>query len=73
MEDKDFHDKVDSMFESRLKRHVIRVKDLDNDKILSSEDMNYSKVLFDSNLNIYKIVDGVPSLVDNKNYKAILL
>lgn len=73
MEDKEFHDKVDLMFESKLKRHIIRIKDLGNDKILTDDDMNYSKVLFDSNLNIYKIVGGRPSLVVNKNYKAILL
>jgi hypothetical protein len=73
MEDKEFHDKVDKMFESRLKRHIIRIKDLANEKILTEDDMNYEKVLFDSDLNIYKVVDGVPSLVEDQNYKALLL
>jgi lysine/ornithine N-monooxygenase len=53
MDDKEFHDKVDNMFESRLKRYIIRIKDLANDKILTDKDMNYDKVLFDSSLNIY--------------------
>lgn len=73
MEDKEFHDKVDKMFESRLKRHIIRIKDMEKDMILTEDDMNYEKVLFDSDLNIYKIVDGIPSLVDNQNFKALLL
>lgn len=73
MEDKEFHDKVDKMFESRLKRHIVRIKDLESEKILTEDDMNYSKVLFDSNLNIYKVVDGKPMLVENPNFKAILL
>ncbi len=73
MEDMEFHDKVDKMFESKLKRHIIRIKDLSKDKILTEDDMNYEKVLFDSDLNIYKIVGGVPTLVENENYKALLL
>jgi len=71
--DEKFHDKVDDMFESRLKRHIVRIKDLSNNKILSETDMDYDKVLFDSDLNIYKVVDGVAVLVDNKNFKALLI
>jgi hypothetical protein len=73
MEDKEFHDKVDKMFESRLRRHIVRIKDLESEKILTEADMNYSKVLFDSDLNIYKIVDGSVVPVENPNFKAILL
>ena len=73
MEDKEFHDKVDKMFESKLRRHIVRIKDVENNKILTEEDMDYKRVLFDSDLNIYKIVDGVPTLVENKNFKAMLL
>ena len=73
MEDMEFYDKVDKMFESRLKRYIIRIKDLANDKILTDKDMNYEKVFFDSNLNIYKVVDGVITLVENENFKALLL
>ncbi len=71
--DKEFHNKVDKMFESRLDRNFIRIKDLANDKILDDDDMNYDLVVFDSNLNIYKLVNGVPILVENKNFKAIYL
>jgi len=71
--DKEFHDKVDKMFESRLKRHIIRIKNLEEDKILTEDDMNYGKVLFDSDLNIYKVVDGVISKIEDSNYKALLL
>jgi hypothetical protein len=73
MEDKEFHGKVDKMFESRLARHVIRIKDLEKSKILTEDDMDYSKVLFDSNLSIYKIKNGVTTLVENSKFKAIVL
>jgi len=73
MEDKEFHDKVDKLFESRLKRHIIRVKDMEKDIVLTEEDMNYEKVFYDSNLNIYKMIDGKLSQVENKNFKALLL
>lgn len=71
--DKEFHDRVDKMFESRLHRNIIRIKDLEKNKILTEDDMNYKKVLFDSEFNIYRVVDGVASLVENSNYKALLL
>lgn len=71
--DDDFYDKVDDMFESRLKHYIVRIKDLKENKILSETDMDYYKFLFDSDLNIYKIVDGVPVLVENKNFKAFLI
>jgi hypothetical protein len=71
--DKEFHDKVDKMFESRLKRHIIRIKNLEEDKILTEDDMNYGKVLFDSELNIYKVINGAISKIEDPNYKALLL
>lgn len=73
MEDKEFHDKVNDMFEEKLRRYVIRVKDVANNKIFADSEMNYDRVLFDSNLNIYKIENGIPILVENENFKAILL
>lgn len=73
MEDEEFHGKVDKMFESRLERHIVRIKDLENNKILTEDDMDYNLVLFDTNLNIYKIKEGVPHRVDNSNFKAIML
>lgn len=73
MEDKEFYDKVDHMFESKLKRYKIRIKDIENDKILTHEDMDYNLVLFDANMNIYKYINGVLSPVDNPNFKAVLI
>jgi len=35
--------------------------------------MNYLKVFFDSNLNIYKLVEGIPVPVDDNNYKAVII
>jgi hypothetical protein len=65
------------MFESYLsakeEQFQIRIKDISKDKILSDTDMNYSKVFFDSNLNIYKknIEDRI-ELVNNDNFQAVL-
>jgi len=69
--DNEFHNKVDKMFESRLDRNFIKIKDLVNDRILDDNDMNYDLVMFDTNLNIYKLVNGIPTLVENKNFKAV--
>lgn len=71
--DKEFHKKVDKMFKKKLERNFIKIKDLVNDKILDDNDMNYDLVVFDSNLNIYKLVNGIPILVENKNFKAVYL
>lgn len=73
MEDEEFHNKVNDMFESRLKKNIIRIKNIEKDKILTEEDMNYSKVVFDSNLNIYKIVEGELILIEDDNFKAFIL
>ena len=65
------------MFESYLsakeEQFQIRIKDISKDKILSDTDMNYSKVFFDSDLNIYKknIEDRI-ELVNNDNFQAVL-
>ena len=58
MSDENFYKEIDFMFESYLsakeEQFQIRIKDISKDKILSDADMNYSKVFFDSDLNIYK-------------------
>ena len=58
MSDENFYKEIDFMFESYLsakeEQFQIRIKDISKDKILSDTDMNYSKVFFDSDLNIYK-------------------
>jgi len=73
MSDKEFYKNVDLMFKSKLERHKIRIHDIKNDKIMSESDMNYLKVFFDSNLNIYKLVEGIPVPVDDNNYKAVII
>ena len=73
MEDEEFHERVNEMFESRLKKYIIRIKNIEQDKILSEDDLDYSKVLFDSDLRIYKIIDGQTLLVENDNFKAFLI
>jgi hypothetical protein len=65
------------MFESYLsakeEQFQIRIKDISKDKILSDTDMNYSKVFFDSYLNIYKKnMEDRLELVNNDNFQAVL-
>lgn len=71
-----FYKKVDEMFEEKLQYEeipIIRVKNLKDNKIL--ENLNYDKLLrFDSNLNMYKLQnDGTWVLVDNPNFKPIIV
>jgi hypothetical protein len=76
MSDENFYKEIDFMFESYLsakeEQFQIRIKDISKDKILSDADMNYSKVFFDSDLNIYKknIEDRI-ELVNNDNFQAV--
>lgn len=72
----DFFEKVDKMFEDKLKYEevpVIRVKSLKEDKIL--ENLNYEKLLrFDSALNMYKLQnDGTWVLVNNPDFKPVIV
>jgi hypothetical protein len=65
------------MFESYLSakkdKLQIRIKDLSKGKILSDTDMNYSKVFFDSELNIFKRnQDGFIELVQDDNFEAVI-
>lgn len=65
------------MFESYLSakkdKLQIRIKDVSKDKILSSAEVNYSKVFFDSELNIFKRnQDGDIELVQNDNFEAVI-
>ena len=71
----EFDDKVDAMFEENLKYEdfpVIRVECLRENKIL--ETINYSKLRFDSDLNMYKLTDdGIWVIVNNPNYKPVVV
>ena len=71
-----FYEKVDKMFEGKLQYEEIpkiKVKDLKNDKIL--ENIQYEKLLrFDSNLNMYKLQkDNSWVLVENENFKPVIV
>lgn len=76
MSDTKFFQEITFLFESYLSpkkdKLKINVKDLAQDKIL--EDMNYEKVFFDSELNIYKVTkEGKLQRVENENFEAIVM
>ena len=79
MSDTNFYQEVKFLFESYLSpkrdKLQIRIKDIEKDSILEeSKSMNYSRVLFDSEMNIYKInAQGIPVLVENENFEAIVM
>jgi hypothetical protein len=77
MSNENFYKEIDLMFESYLSakkdKLQIRIKDLSKGKILSDTDMNYSKVFFDSELNIFKRnQDGFIELVQDDNFEAVI-
>ena len=78
MKDEARYKEVDLMFETYLspKKDVlkIRVKDTSKEKIYESNEMNYSKVFFDSELNIYKIDDeGKIIKIEKENFEAVVM
>lgn len=77
MSNENFYKEIDHMFESYLSakkdKLQIRIKDVSKNKILSSAEVNYSKVFFDSELNIFKRnQDGDIELVQNDNFEAVI-
>jgi hypothetical protein len=77
MSNENFYKEIDLMFESYLSakkdKLQIRIKNLSKGKILSDTDMNYSKVFFDSELNIFKRnQDGFIELVQDDNFEAVI-
>lgn len=78
MSDKPFYQEIKFMFESYLtpKRDKlqIRVKNIEKDEILSESQLNYSKVFFDSDLNMFKIdKDGKLVKVENENFEPVVM
>lgn len=76
--DKEFYKQIDFMFESYLSARKdglkIRIRDISKDKILEDSDMNYSKVFFDADLNIFKLdKKGSVVRVDNPNFETVVL
>lgn len=78
MSNENFYKEIDLMFESYLSakkdKLQIRIKDLSKGKILSNADMNYSKVFFDSEMNIFKrSQDGFIELVQDDKFEAVIV
>lgn len=75
MENQKFHTDVNLMFESFLKkedRPLILIKNKKTGELVKK--MNYDKVVFDSNLNIYKMLKtGKFEKVDNPDYEAVVV
>lgn len=72
---KEFHEKVNQMFESSLYYKgvpSIRIKSVKEDKIL--DNIDYGRIRFDASLNIYKIQnDGSWKFVFNENFKPVII
>ncbi len=78
MNDVNFYQEIKFLFETYLSpkrdKLQIRIKNLDTDSILLEKDMNYSKVFFDAELNIYKLNnEGKIIKVDKDNFEAIVM
>jgi hypothetical protein len=76
MSDEKLFEEIKIMFENHLTHKKDRVKllikDIEKDTVLSS--ISYSKVLFDSEMNIYKINDsGIPIMIDNDNFESVIV
>lgn len=73
MKNEQYHSDIDKMFESYLgvnERPVLRVA---KDGVVLTK-MPYGKVLFDSELNIYKKnEDGTIELVTDPHFKAVVV
>jgi len=73
MSDEKFYQETDLMFEEYLSNGEVPkiiIKDLKQDKILK---IDYKKILFDSELNIYKIEEEKATLVNNPDFKAFIV
>lgn len=78
MSDENFFKEIDFLFETYLSpkkdRLQICIRNIEKNFILSEKEMNYSKVFFDSQLNIYKIgKDGNIERVDNENFETVVM
>lgn len=78
MNDDKFFQEIKFLFESYLSPKKdnlqLRVRNISKDVILTEKDMNYSKVFFDSDLNMYKIdKDGKLVAVENDNFETVVM
>ena len=78
MSDNKFYKEIQFLFETYLSPKKdnlqLRVRNVEKDSILSETEMNYSKVFFDSDLNLYKIdKEGKLVLIENDNFEAVVM
>ena len=80
MTDEQFYKEIDQIFASYLStgekdKFVLRIRDKSKNQILDEgPTMNYGKILFDSNMNIYKKDnDGNFIKLENDNFEVIVL
>jgi hypothetical protein len=78
MSDTKFFQEIKFLFESYLSPKKdnlqLRVRNIEKDAILSESDMNYSKVFFDAELNVYKIdKEGKLTKIENDNFEAVVM
>jgi len=75
--DKKFHEKTDKMFSEKLNykvRQIVRVKNIKENKVLSVDEINYSRLMFDSELNMYKLNEyGYWNLVASETFKPVIV
>ncbi len=73
MKNEQFHSDIDTMFESYLSVNERPVLRITKDGVVLTK-MPYGKVLFDSELNIYKKnEDGTIELVTDPHFKVVVV
>jgi hypothetical protein len=73
MENEKFHSDVDKMFESYLGQGEVPLIRVTQNGIINTK-MPYDRVLFDSNLNIYKrMPDGSLEQITDTAFKAVVV
>lgn len=74
-EKNEFFQQMEDKFRQILSHHKIAIKNTQTGQILEKEDMNYNRILFDKDLNIYKInKDNQLEKVDHeKGYEAVVM
>lgn len=65
---------LESYLSPKRDKLQIRVRNIEKDEILSESQLNYSKVLFDSDLNMFKIdKEGKLVKVENDNFESVVM
>lgn len=67
----DFMQEANDIFKSYLSETRIMIKDKTTGKVL--ENISYKNVLFDSNMNFYKIVEDEIQRVENPNFEVVII